>query len=222
MRSWPRLRGKNDGVNFSMVIDPNKLANQERYKLLVGAIVPRPIAWVSTMSADGRLNLAPFSYFTAVCPNPMTLLFCPGWSAERNRRKDTWINVEQTGEFVVNIVNEDTKEAMNLTATEFDQGENEFVWAGVTPAPSTRIAVPRVAESPISFECKVQRIVVVHDGPGGGAAVFGEVVAVHVRDDLLENGRILPQLLQPIGRMAGDAYAHINDLFFMRRVPPPT
>lgn len=204
-----------------MIINPADLETQARYKLLIGAIVPRPIAWVSSMDATGNLNLAPFSYFTAVCTDPMTILFCPGWSAVRHRRKDTWINVEQTGEFVVNITNEATKEAMNLSATEFDQGENEFVWAGVTPAPSKLIAVPRVAEAPISFECKLQRIVVVHDGPGGGAAVFGEVVAVHVRDDLLENGRVLPHKLQPIGRMAGDAYAHITDLFDMRRVPPP-
>lgn len=204
-----------------MIINPADLETQARYKLLIGAIVPRPIAWVSSMDAAGNLNLAPFSYFTAVCTDPMTILFCPGWSTVRQRRKDTWINVEQTGEFVVNITNEATKEAMNLSATEFDQGENEFVWAGVTPVPSTRIAVPRVAEAPISFECKLQRIVVVHDGPGGGAAVFGEVVAVHVQDDLLENGRILPHKLQPIGRMAGDNYAHINDFFEMRRVPPP-
>ncbi len=205
-----------------MIINPADLENKERYKLMIGSIVPRPIAWVSSMDRAGNLNLAPFSYFTAVCTNPMTMLFCPGWSSVRHRRKDTWINIEQTGEFVINITNEDTKEAMNLSATEFEHGVNEFAWAGVTPAPSTWVAVPRVAEAPISFECTLQQIVVVHDGPGGGAAVFGEVVAVHVRDDLYENGRILPDKLRPIGRLAGTTYAHINDLFDMQRVPPPT
>ncbi|MCA9968966.1 MAG: flavin reductase family protein [Anaerolineales bacterium] len=204
-----------------MILTPDQLNRRDRYKLMIGAIVPRPIAWVSSMDAAGNLNLAPFSYFTAVCPDPMTLLFCPGWSSVRNRRKDTWINIEQTGEFVINITNEQTKEAMNLSATEFEHGVNEFAWAGVTPAPSQTIRVPRVAEAPVSFECKLQQIVVVRDGPGGGAAVFGEVQCVHVRDDVYDGGRILIEVLQPIGRLAGAGYAHINDLFEMPRVPPP-
>jgi flavin reductase (DIM6/NTAB) family NADH-FMN oxidoreductase RutF len=205
-----------------MIISPENLNNKDRYKLMIGAIVPRPIAWVSTMDAAGKLNLAPFSYFTAVCPDPMTLLFCPGWSSIRGRNKDTQLNIEATGEFVINITNEATKEAMNLSATEFERSVNEFEWAGVTPAASTRIRVPRVAEAPIAFECKLQQMVVVKEGPGGGTAVFGEVQAIHVRDDILENGYILPEQLQPIGRLAGSTYAHINDLFEMHRVPPPT
>ena len=204
-----------------MLITPNSLNNKDRYKLMIGAIVPRPIAWVSTVSVNGELNLAPFSYFTAVCTDPMTLLFCPGWSALRGRNKDTQINIEQTGEFVINITNEATKEAMNLTATEFEADVDEFTWAGVTPAPSKTIQVPRVAEAPIAFECKLQQIVVVKEGVGGGTAVFGEVQAIHVRDDIYENGYILPEKLQPIGRLAGSTYAHINDLFEMHRVPPP-
>jgi flavin reductase (DIM6/NTAB) family NADH-FMN oxidoreductase RutF len=204
-----------------MLITPDTLNNKDRYKLMIGSIVPRPIAWVSTMSADGSLNLAPFSYFTAVCTDPMTLLFCPGWSSMRGRPKDTQFNIEQTGEFVINITNEATKEAMNLTATEFEADVDEFEWAGVTPAPCTKIKVPRVAEAPIAFECKLQQMVVVKEGPGGGTAVFGEVQAVHVRDDIYENGYILPEKLQPIGRLAGSTYAHINDLFEIHRVLPP-
>ena len=205
-----------------MIINPETLNNRDRYKLMIGSIVPRPIAWVSTMDQAGHLNLAPFSYFTAVCTNPMTLLFCPGWSSQRGRMKDTLHNVRQTGEFVVNIVNEDTKEAMNLSATEFEAGISEFEWAGVTPAASEKIQVPRVAEAPIAFECKLQQIVVIQEGPGGGAAVFGEVQTIYVRDDVIENGRVLPEKLQPIGRLAGASYAHINDLFEMERVAPPT
>lgn len=204
-----------------MIIDPAKLTDKERYKLMIGAIVPRPIAWVSTMDREGRLNLAPFSYFTAVCPNPMTLLFCPGWSSERGRRKDTWINIEQTGEFVIHITNEETKEAMNLSATEFEHGVDEFEWAGVTAVPSTAVRVPRVLEAPIAFECKLQQIVVVSDGPGGGAAVFGEVQAIHARDDVYRDGYIDLEALRPIGRLAGASYTRVNNTFNMPRVPVP-
>lgn len=204
-----------------MKINPDNLTSKDRYKLMIGAIVPRPIAWVSTIDAEGRPNLAPFSFFTAVCPNPMTLMFAPGWSDTRGRMKDTLVNIRAVPAFVVNIVNEATAEAMNLTATEFGAGVDEFAWAGVTPAPSETIRVPRVAEAPIAFECTLQQIVVVNEGPGGGVAVFGEVQSVFVRDDLYENGRIPTEKLQPIGRLAGADYAHINDFFEMHRVAPP-
>ena len=204
-----------------MQLNPEELTSNERYKLIIGAIVPRPIAWVSTIDAEGRPNLAPFSFFTAVCSDPMTLLFAPGWSSLRGRMKDTLYNIRAVPEFVINITNEATAEAMNLTATEFEAGIDEFAWAGVTPEPSRTIRVPRVAEAPVAFECKLQQIVVVNEGPGGGAAVFGEVQSVYVRDDLVENGRIPTEKLQPIGRLAGPSYAHINDFFEMHRVPPP-
>ncbi|WP_420627796.1 flavin reductase family protein [Candidatus Leptofilum sp.] len=203
-----------------MQLNPEELTNKERYKLMIGAIVPRPIAWVSTVDAEGRPNLAPFSFFTAVCPNPMTLLFAPGWSDMRGRMKDTLHNIHAVPEFVINIVNEATAEAMNMTATEFEAGVDEFAWAGVTPAQSQTIRVPRVTEAPIAFECKLQQIVMVREGPGGGAAVLGEVQSIFVQDGLYENGRISPEKLQPIGRMAGASYAHINDFFEMHRVPP--
>ena len=204
-----------------MIIGPQELNNNDRYKLIIGSIVPRPIAWVSTMDKARNLNLAPFSYFTAVCTDPMTLLFCPGWSSARHRMKDTLHNIQEMGEFVINIVDESTKEAMNLTATEFEANVSEFAWAKVTPAPSQVVRVPRVTESPIAFECKLQQIVMVNEGPGGGAAVLGEVVSIYVRDDVYENGRILPEILRPIGRLAGSTYAHLNDLFTMDRIPPP-
>ena len=204
-----------------MILTPAALNHKDRYKLMIGAIVPRPIAWVSTMDGEGHLNLAPFSYFTAVCTDPMTLLFCPGWSAVCGVRKDTWINIEQTGEFVVHITNEETKEAMNLSATEFPHGVNEFEWAGVTAVPSQTIRVPRVAEAPIAFECRRQQIVVVGDQPGGGAAIFGTIQCIHLRDDLYQNGYIPLEALRPIGRLAGSSYAHITQTFDMPRVPPP-
>ena len=204
-----------------MQLNSEELTNNDRYKLMTGAIVPRPIAWVSTIDTVGRPNLAPFSFFTAVCPNPMTLLFAPGWSEMRGRMKDTLRNIQAVPEFVINLTDEATAEAMNLTATEFEAGVDEFAWAGVRPAPSQTVRVPRVAEAPIAFECKLQQIVMVNEGPGGGAAVFGEVQSIYVRDGLIENGRIPPEKLQPIGRLAGSTYAHINDLFEMLRVLPP-
>ncbi|WP_420642289.1 flavin reductase family protein [Candidatus Leptofilum sp.] len=204
-----------------MRLNPENWTSNDRYKLMIGAIVPRPIAWVSTIDAQGRPNLAPFSFFTAVCPTPMTLMFAPGWSGLRGRMKDTLNNIRAVPEFVINIVNEATAEAMNLTATEFEAGVDEFAWAGVTPQPSEAIRVPRVAEAPVAFECKLQQIVMVNEGPGGGAAVFGEVQSIYVQDGLYENGRIPPEKLRPIGRMAGASYAHINDFFEMHRVLPP-
>jgi len=201
-----------------LIIDPDTLDNRGRYKLVIGSVLPRPIAWVSTMDAAGRLNLAPFSYFTAVCPTPLTLLFCPGVHAD-GRKKDTWANIEQVPEFVINITNEDTAEQMNRCATLLPSGLSEFEWAGVTPAPGSVGRVPRVAEAPIAFECALDRIVVVSDRPGGGAAVFGRVRRIHVRDDLIDDGRIDTTALRPIGRLAGDAYTRLGEVFHMARVP---
>lgn len=203
-----------------MIIDPTQLNNQERYKLMTGSVLPRPIAWVSTMDAVGQLNLAPFSYFSAVCPTPMTLLFCPGVHPD-GRKKDTWANIEQVPEFVVNITNEDTAVQMNLSATLLSSEQSEFEWAGVTPAPSEVIRVPRVAEAPIAFECVLDRIAVVSEQPGGGAAIFGQVQRIHIRDDLFDNGRVNTELLRPIGRLAGDAYVRATDILRLKRVPPP-
>lgn len=204
-----------------MIVRPEELTNRERYKLIIGSMLPRPIAWVSSMDREGNLNLAPFSYFTAVCSTPMTLLFCPGVHGFNRERKDTWRNIEEVPEFVINITNEETAERMNLSATTLPYGRSEFEWAGVTPASSETIRVPRVAEAPIAFECKLQQIVVVSDQPGGGAAVFGEVQRVHIRDGLLHDGRIDLEMLQPIGRLAGSAYTRVREPFEMKRVPPP-
>jgi flavin reductase (DIM6/NTAB) family NADH-FMN oxidoreductase RutF len=123
-------------------------------------------------------------------------------------------------EFVINLTNEETMQAMNLSATELPYGRSEFEWAGVTPAPSQTIRVPRVAEAPIAFECTLRQIVVISEGPGGGAAVFGEVQCIHIRDDLYQGGRVVLEALRPIGRLAGAGYTRVTDTFEMPRVPP--
>jgi flavin reductase (DIM6/NTAB) family NADH-FMN oxidoreductase RutF len=204
-----------------MIFDPNQLEQQDRYKLMIGTILPRPIAWVSSISAEGDLNLAPFSFFTIGATSPMTLIFCPQIAGGGRGKKDTLRNVEAVPEFVVNLTNEDTVTQMNLSATELPPGASEFEWADVTPVPSQTIRVPRVAQAPVAFECKLQRIVTISDGPGGGSAVFGEVQCIHVRDDLMEQGRIKLDALKPIGRLAGAGYARVTDTFDLQRVPPP-
>lgn len=203
-----------------MILHVDEITHHDRYRLMIGAVVPRPIAWVSTMDAAGRLNLAPFSYFNAVCPSPMTLVFCPGVHAN-GRKKDTWLNIEAVPEFVINITNEDTAALMNQTSAVLPAGQSEFEWAGLTPVPSRTIRVPRVAEAPIAFECMLDRIVVISDQPGGGAAIFGRVRCVHVRDDVYDNGRIDLDALRPIGRLAGDGYTRATDVFHMQRPAPP-
>lgn len=203
-----------------MILKPDDLNRRERYKVMIGSILPRPIAWVSTMDKKGNLNLAPFSYFTAVCSQPMTLLFCPGVHPNGDK-KDTWRNIEQIPEFVVNITNEETAERMNLSATILPYGKSEFDWAKVTPAPSQMVRVPRVAEAPISFECKLSQLVTVSEAPGGGAAILGQVVCIHIRDDVYQDEYINLEVLRPIGRLAGNKYTRITETFEMKRVPPP-
>ena len=203
-----------------MILHADEITHHARYRLFIGSVLPRPIAWVSTMDAAGRLNLAPFSYFNIVCPTPMTLVFCPGIHSD-GRKKDSWRNIEAVPEFVINITSEDTAEQMNLCGTVLPEGQSEFEWAGVTAIPSETISVPRVAEAPIAFECALDRIVTISDQPGGGAAIFGRVKCVHVRDDIYDNGRIDMAALKPIGRLAGDAYSRVTDIFHMERVSAP-
>lgn len=205
-----------------MIIKPGELTQKERYKVFIGTVLPRPIAWVSSMAADGTLNAAPFSFFTVAATAPMTLVFYPQIPAS-GRAKDTLHNVQASGEFVINVTNEETAQVMNLTATTLPPGDSEFEWAGVTPAPSQTIRVPRIAEAPVSYECVLRQIVHVGDGsPGSGAAVFGEVQCIHIREDLYDDaGYVKLEALKPIGRLAGAGYTRVTDLFFMERVPPP-
>ena len=202
-----------------MIFNPASLINKERYQLLISTILPRPIAWVSSMDRAGNLNLAPFSYFTVVCNDPMTLLFCPGIPTATGAKKDTLRNVEEVPEFVINLTNQATAEAMNLTASSLPRDQSEFEWAGVTAVSSETIQVPRVAEAPVAFECKLQRIVIVSEKPGGGVAVFGEVQRIHIQDDIYIDGAVAVDKLQPIGRIGGNGYVRVTDKFEMERVP---
>jgi len=199
-----------------MNIDPKTVPPTVSYRLLVGSVVPRPIAFVSTTSTGGVHNLAPFSFFNAVCGDPPVVLFCPVW---RDPMKDTLVNVRDTHEFVVNIVSEGIVEQMNLCSAEFPANVDEFAMSGLTPVPSDIVRAPRVAESPVSLECKLLQIVEISAQPMGGNIVIGEVVRFHVDDGIIDSSsyRIDAEKLRAVGRMSGFDYARTRDRFSLVR-----
>lgn len=197
-----------------MKIDPKTFEGFNR--VITGVVVPRPIAFVSTISPDGLLNVAPYSFFNVVSYDPATVIFSSSRHAG-DKRKDTLANIENTGEYVVNIVVDDIAEAMNLTAAEYPAEESEFDIAGLSPAPSDLVRPPRVAESPVNLECKLNQIIPLGEGDHQHGLVIGEVVLVHVRDDIIDGHRINHQLLKPTGRLAGNMYCHTGDVFEMAR-----
>ncbi len=194
---------------------PSGLQPHEIYKLMTGIIVPRPIALVSTMSAGGLANLAPFSFFSGVGAVPPTVLFCPalrdGVSPGVGERKDTLRNVEETSEFVINVVSEAIAEAANISAAEVEFGVDEFALSGLTPIPSEAVRPPRVAQSPAQMECKLLQIIYTAHAPRGGVIVLGEVVRFHVREELVEEFRVDPAGLDAVGRMAGNTWVRTRD-----------
>jgi flavin reductase (DIM6/NTAB) family NADH-FMN oxidoreductase RutF len=201
-------------------INPSELPPNEVNQLMIGSVVPRPIAWVSTISEAGQPNLAPFSFFTAVCPSPPTVVFCPGVRGIDGGQKDTLHNIRVTGEYVINFVTEPLAEPMNITATELPPDVNEFERAGLTPAPSRVVQPPRVAESPIHFECRLREIIVISDEPGGGNLVIGTVVHMHFDESVnLAGNQVDIAAYQAIGRLGGASYCHVNDLFDLKRLP---
>ena len=203
-----------------MEISPDQLPWKSVYKLLIGAVVPRPIGWISSLSPEGQANLAPFSFFNVVCPNPPHVMFCPEVRSTDQALKDTLKNVRASGEFVVNIVTEDLAEAMNQTSQELPPEVDEFAVANLITAPSQVVRPPRVALSPVHFECRVVQIIELGRGPGSGSLVLGEVVHLHVDDSVLIGGdKIDPEKLKPIGRLAGSTYCRVTDLFHMVRPP---
>jgi flavin reductase (DIM6/NTAB) family NADH-FMN oxidoreductase RutF len=203
-----------------MDLDPASVPWQVVYKLMIGAIVPRPIGWISTVDELGQPNLAPFSFFNAACADPPTVLFCPMIRGADRATKDTLNNIRATGEFVVNIVTEPLAAAMNLSSTELPAGVNEFKRSGLTAAPSAAVRPPRVAESPIHFECKLHQLIELGTEPGGGSVVLGRVVHLHAADAVLYDGdKVDLTKLKPIGRLAGSAYCRVTDLFEMQRPP---
>jgi len=204
-----------------MDIDPDDLGSRDRYRLLIGCIVPRPIALVSTVDREGRVNLAPFSFFNGVGSDPMTVVFCPANRADGGE-KDTLANCKPraeggTGEFVVCAATEAYAREIAAAAEPLPHGASEFELTGLETAPSGRVRAPRVARSPWSFECETLHVVRTNPGaPAGGNVVIGRVVHVHVDDAFLDaRGHVDPEKLRAVGRMGGIGYATTRERYEM-------
>lgn len=204
-------------------LDPAELSSKDRYKLLIGCITPRPIAFVSSVSPDGKTNLAPFSFFNAAGADPMTLMFCPVTTPEGGE-KDTLRNARPpeeggVGQFVVNVAVEAYARQVSAAAALLPYGDSEFDMAKLTPAPSRVVKPPRLEESPVSFECETTHVIALAPGvPSSGTVVMGRVVHVWIREDLADDRlRVDPDRLQTIGRMGGPAYCRTRDRFELPR-----
>lgn len=191
-----------------MLIDPADLKGPDAYRLMISVIVPRPIAWISTTDADGVLNAAPFSYFQALSSRPPMIMIAVG-QRRGGTLKDTRANIEATGEFVVNVVSEDAAAAMVKCSVDHPPEVSEFDTAGLTPAPSVKVKPPRIAESKVAMECRLDRVLEI----GSSGVCIGEVVLFHVSDDVAnEDGTVDPVRLRPLGRMGGSSYAPLREV----------
>ncbi len=193
------------------IIDPQQFSTSEFYQYMIEAVVPRPIAFASTVDTDGRVNLSPYSFFNAVSSNPPVLVFAPVNRTRDNTRKHTLDNVQAHPEVVINVVNYAVAEQMSLTSTEYERGVDEFVKAGLTPLPSERVRPPRVAECPVAFECRVQQVIPLGTEGGAGHLVVCEILLAHVSEAVLdEEQHIDPHKLDAIGRMGGNLYCRAS------------
>lgn len=188
------------------------------YHLLVGLVTPRPIAWVTTVSpAGGVVNLAPFSFFNAFGANPPVVVFSPTLRRDGSK-KDTLLNVEATGEFVLNAAVAPLAELVNLSSKELPPDESELTLTGLRTVPAVKVRPPRVAASPAHLECKVRQVIPCGTGPIAANLVIGEVVFLHVDDAVLDPaGRPDPRRLRTVARLGGDFWCHTSDLFELKR-----
>ncbi len=187
------------------------------YHALVGVVTPRPIAWVTTLSPSGVVNLAPFSFFNAFGANPPIVIFSPTLRRDGSK-KDTLLNVEQLGEFVINAATTTLAEKVNLTSKELTHDESEVPLAGLRTLPSTKVRPPRVAESPVHLECIVRQIIPCGTGAIAANLVIGEVVMMHISEAVLdEKQQVDPRKLQTVARLGQDYWCHTTDLFEQKR-----
>jgi flavin reductase (DIM6/NTAB) family NADH-FMN oxidoreductase RutF len=200
-----------------MTLDFTQLPARDAYVWMTGTIMPRPIAWVSTVSAAGKTNLAPFSFFQGVTSSPPTLMFVPV-NARDGSKKDTVRNIEQVPEFVVNLVSFELAEKMNATAAQLPYGESEFGQFGIAAAASERVRPPRVAAAPVAFECAFHSVVHIGEGPLAANVIFGRILCAHVSDAVLgADGRPDPARLDLVGRLGGELYCRTSEIFSIRR-----
>lgn len=230
MHLLPYLKNSNHALpdvvkqknEFGMItVDPKELTLAKLQGYLQGAVAPRPIAFASTIDKAGNVNLSPFSFFNAFSIAPPILIFSPSRRGRNNTTKHTFDNVKAVPEVVINIVNYDMVQQVSLASCEYPYGVNEFVKAGLTEVPSTMIRPPRVAESPVSMECKVNQIIELGTQGGAGNLVICEVLLIHIKEEVLDgNGRIDPRKMDAVARMGGDYYlrAQSENIF---TVPKP-
>lgn len=200
-----------------MQFNPEEIDQKAIYKLLTGAVIPRPIGWISTISETGVLNLAPFSFFNAVGEDPPHVMFSTVRTNDVN--KDTLNNVLNNKQFVVNMVTEELVEKMNLTSKAIPSIESEFELAGLTPIPSAKIKPPRVKESPITMECEMVHHYFLEDHTNGGACIIiGRIIMFHVDESvLLDDFKINLDTYRPVARLAGANYSKLGEIFSIKR-----
>ena len=198
-----------------MKINPKTFEGFNR--VLTGVVVPRPIAFVSTISNSGNVNLSPYSFFNAVSYDPPLIIFSSSKFTSDGKLKDSLSNIEQYGEFVVNIVNEIIVEAMNKTAAEYPEDVNEFDVANLTQIDSDLVKPPRLSESPVNMECKLERIITLGTEAHPQGLVIGEIIQLHIDDEIISGHRINHEKLKPVGRLAGNMYTHTYDVFELMR-----
>ena len=202
-------------------LDPVQLDTKEVHKILLSSVAPRPIALASTIDSKGNVNLSPFSYFNVFSSNPPILIFSPSRRLRDNTTKHTLENAIETKEVVINVVNYSIVEQMSQSSREYDRGVNEFVETGLTEVPSLKVKPPRVLESPISFECKVDNIVSLGESGGAGQLIIAKVIQIHINRDYLDaEGNIDSEKLDLVARMGGDWYTKANKES-MFKIPKP-
>jgi flavin reductase (DIM6/NTAB) family NADH-FMN oxidoreductase RutF len=204
-----------------MTIDPKKLPVGQMHSYLLGAVVPRPIAFASTIDNKGNVNLSPFSFFNCFGANPPILIFSPARRGRDNTVKHTYENVLEVSEVVINMVNYDMVQQISLASTEYPKGVNEFIKAGLTPIASSVVKPPRVGESPVSFECKVLQVIPTGLEGAAGNLVICEVMLMHIKDEVLEEtGKIDPAKMDAVARLGGDWYCRVTESTLFK-VPKP-
>lgn len=190
----------------------------DNYKFLIGSIIPRPIAVISTRNIDGTNNLAPFSFFTAISASPMIIAFCPMIRSSNGEFKDTVKNILREKEFVVNFCTEDNYQEVNLASTELPYGEDEFTFAGLTPIDSVIVKAKRMKESPVHFECVFRDMLCYGKTPGSGSLITGEVKLVHADEAVMRDGKIATDLIKSVGRGAGNDWFKTDSRFTLERL----
>jgi len=201
-------------------IDPKAVSTAALHGYMLGAVTPRPIAFASTIDSAGNVNLSPFSFFNVFSANPPIMIFSPARRGRDNTTKHTYENVLQVKEVVINIVNYDIVQQMSLSSTEYGKGINEFEKAGLTPLASQTIKPPRVAESPVQFECRVNEVISLGTEGGAGNLVICEVLKMHINEAVLDaDGKIDPVKLDAVSRMGGNWYGRAKQGMF--EVPKP-